>query len=236
MAEGASEPLPPAQPGSAGPGRETGRRSSAPPRRRRALRLAASVALLLGTAGVVFGWWFWNVFQVRTTNAYVVGNITPVSSDVGGQVVALYADDNMIVAAGAPLAQLDPVPFQLEVDRVMADLRNAHAEVRAAAVNVRLVRQDRLALLDGASARRGEAERAARAVEVEVQTRTQIHRKEQELLSSQRAQVPGLAALEENARLYYERISRLARSGDVTVQERDNREATYREATAKLES
>ena len=103
-------------------------------------------------------------------------------------------------------------------------------------MNVRLVRQDRRALLDGASARRGEAERAARAAEVEVQTRGQIHRKEQELLASQRAQVPGLAALEENARLYYERFSRLAASGDVPVQDRDNRAATYREATAKLES
>ena len=201
-----------------------------------AVRLAASLVLLLSTAGVVFGWWLWNVFQVRTTNAYVVGNITPVASDVGGQVVALYADDNMIVAAGAPLAQLDPVPFQLDVDRLLADLRNAQAEVRAATVNVQLVRQDRRALLDGASARRGEAERAVRAAEVEVQTRTQIHRKEQELLASQRAQVPGLAALEENARLYYERFSRLAASGDVPVQDRDNRAATYREATSKLES
>ena len=146
------------------------------------------------------------------------------------RLLRLYADDNMIVAAGAPLAQLDPVPFQLEVDRVLADLRNAQAEVRTAAVNVRLVRQDRRALLDGASARRGEAERAARAAEVEVQTRGQIHRKEQELLASQRAQVPGLAAIEENARLYYERFSRLAASGDVPVQDRDNRAATYREA------
>ena len=148
----------------------------------------------------------------------------------------MYADDNMIVAAGAPLAQLDPVPFQLEVDRVLADLRNAQAEVRAATVNLRLVRQDRRALLDGASARRGEAERAVRVTEVEVQTRGQIHRKERELLASQRARVPGLAALEENARLYYERFSRLAASGDIPLQDRDNRAATYREATAKLES
>src|SRR5262249_56297574 len=91
-------------------------------------------------------------------------------------------------------------------------------------------------LLDGASARRGEAERAARAAEVEVQTRGQIHHKEQELLASQRAQVPGLAALEENARLYYQRFSRLAASRDVPGQDRDNREATYREGTAKPES
>src|SRR5262249_34129457 len=169
------------------------------------------------------------MFEVRTTNAYVEGNITPVSSDLGGQVVALYADDNMIVDAGAPLAQLDPVPFQLEVDRAVADLRNAQAEVRAAAVNVQLVRQDRRALLEGANARRNEAERAARAAEVEVQTREQIHRKEQELVAAQRAQVPGLAALEENARLYYQRFSRLAASGDIPGQDRDNREATFRE-------
>src|SRR5262249_38644136 len=234
MAGGASEPLQPAQPGPVPPGSEAGRQPSV--RRRRALRLAASLGLLLSTAGVVVGWWIWNVLQVRTTNAYVVGNITPVSSDLGGQVVALYADDNLIVAAGAPLAQLDPVPFQLEVDRLMADLRNAQAEARAANVNVQLVRKDRRALLEGASARRGEAERAVRAAEVEVQTRGQIHRKEQELLASQRAQIPGLAALEENARLYYQRFSRLAASGDVPVQDRDNREATYREATAKIES
>ena len=37
-------------------------------------------------------------------------------------------------------------------------------------------------------------------------------------------------------RLYYQRFSRLAASGDVPVQDRDNRAATYREATAKLES
>jgi membrane fusion protein, multidrug efflux system len=236
MAGGASEPLQPAQSGQAPLESDAARRPSAPPRPRRALRLAVALGLLLCTAGVVVGWWVWNVLHLRTTNAYVVGNITPVSSDVGGQVVALYADDNMIVTAGAPLAQLDPVSFQLEVDRLLADLRNAQAAARGAAVNLRLIRQDRRALLDGASARRGEAERAARAAEVEVRTRGQIHRKEEELLASQRAQVPGLAALEENAKLYYERFSRLADSGDVPVQERDNRAATYREAMAKLES
>jgi membrane fusion protein (multidrug efflux system) len=236
MSGGVSDPVRTAQPGLDRPGSEARGPASAPLRRRRPLRLSVAVSLLLSTAGLVVGWWVWNVLQVRTTNAYVVGNITPVSAEVGGQVVALYADDNMIVTAGAPLAQLDPVPFQLEVDRTLADLRNAQAEARAAAVNVGLIRQDRRALLDGASARRREAERAARATEVTVQTREQLHRKEQELLGSQRAQIPGLAALEENARLYYERFSRLAASGDVPVQDRDNRAATYREAMAKVES
>ena len=236
MVAGASEPSGPGASGAAGPGGAAPSPPSRQVRQFRSLRLVVSLVLLVVTAGVVAGWWVWNVFQVRTTNAYVVGNITPVSSEIGGQVVALYADDNMIVAAGAPLAQLDPVSNQLEVDRALADLRNLQAEVRAAAVNVRLVRQDRRALLDGASARQAEAERATRASEVEVQTRGQIHQKEQELLSSQRAQVPGLAALEENARLYYQRFTRLAASGDIPGQDRDNRAAAYREAAAKLES
>ena len=59
MAGGASEPLQPAEPGPAPLASEAG-----PPRLafspRRALRLAASLVLLLSTAGFVIGWWVWN--------------------------------------------------------------------------------------------------------------------------------------------------------------------------------
>lgn len=224
------EGIPPAPPGAGSP----------PTRARRArgrwVRLAVAATLFVGTVGVLIGWWVWSRLSVRTSNAYVIGNITPVSSETGGKVVALYADDNMIVRAGDPIAQLDPVPYQLEVDKVLADLHNLQAEVRSAEVNVRLVRQDRKGLLDGARAKRAEAERGARASEVEVQSRAQIHQKEREMLASLKSQLPGLLALEKNARLYFERFNRLAASGDVPVQDRDNREATLRDATAKVES
>ncbi len=237
MAEGAqasspergSEPLPPP----AGEGR-----SPQTPRapRYRWLRSAVSFIFLLATTSSVLGWWFWSRVHVRTDNAYVVGNITPVSSEIGGKVVALYADDNMIVRAGDPLAQLDPVLYQYEVDGALASLHNLQAEVKSAEVNVRLVRRDRQALLDGAKARRSEAERAVKAADVEVGTREQIHQKEKETLAALKAQLPGLLALEKNARLYYERFFRLAATGDVPVQDRDNREATFREAVAKVTS
>ena len=74
------------------------------------LRLVVSLALLLVTAGGLIGWWIWSLSYVRTNNAYVVGNITPVSSQISGMVVALYTDDNMIVKAGDAIAQIDPVP------------------------------------------------------------------------------------------------------------------------------
>jgi membrane fusion protein, multidrug efflux system len=219
---------------------EQGGAPPSPPRgrfsRSRVPRFVVSLVLLACTAGGLVGWWIWSLYQVRTNNAYVVGNITPVSSEISGKVVVLYTDDNMIVNAGDALAQIDPVPFQLDVDQALADLRQLEAQARAAEVNVRLVRQDRKALLDGAKGRLGQADRARRAAGVDVQTRQQIHEKERELLAARKAQLPGLLALERNARDYYGRFSRLASTGDVPVQDRDNREATYREAISKVDS
>src|SRR3954470_22042769 len=192
---------------------ETGQGLGLRSRPRRWPRLVVSVALLLATGGVIAGWWAWSLFHVRTSNAYVEGNITPVSSEIGGKVVALFTDDNMIVKAGDPIAQIDPVPFQLEVDQESADLRRLEAEARAAEVNVRLVRRDRKAQLDGAIARRGEAERKKKAAEVVIATRERIHEKERELLASQEARLPGLVALARNARDYYDRFSRLPAPG-----------------------
>jgi membrane fusion protein, multidrug efflux system len=223
-------------PGTSHQGNDPPRRSRGQFSGSRVPRFVVSLALLVSTTGGLVGWWVWSFYQVRTNNAYVVGNITPVSSEISGKVVALYTDDNMIVKAGDALAQIDPVPFQLEVDQAIADLRQLEAQARALEINVRLVRQDRKALLDGAKGRLGEADRARQAAGVDVRTREQIHAKERELLAARKAQLPGLLALERNARDYFDRFSRLASTGDIPVQDRDNREATYRETTSKVES
>jgi len=180
--------------------------------------------------------WFHSHWQVTTNNAYVVGNITPVSSEVGGTVVALYTDDNMVVAAGDPIAQLDPVPYQLQVDQAQADLRQARAEAIAAAVNVRFVQDDRANLLVGAEARREEVDQAMQAAAVEVETRQRIHQREEEALAAVKARVPGYEALAKNAEDYRVRFERLAANGAVSIQDRDDREAAHRDAIAKLEA
>ena len=187
----------------------------------------------IGGVGVL---WFHSHWQVTTNNAYVVGNITPVSSEVGGTVVALYTDDNMVVAAGDPIAQLDPVPYQLQVDQAQADLRQARAEAVAAAVNVRFVKDDRANLLVGAEARREEADQAMQAAAVEVETRQRIHQREEEALAAVKARVPGFEALAKNAEDYRVRFERLAANGAVSIQDRDDREAAHRDAIAKLEA
>ncbi len=192
--------------------------------------------LILAVVTGLASWWMYSRIDVSTDNAYVVGNITPISAEVGGPVVALYVDDNMMVQPGDPIAQLDPIPFQAQVDQALADSKQAQFDAQAAAVNVGFYRQDRSSLRDGAVAKQAEADQGIRAAEIVLGTRAQLLAKDRELLASLLAQKPGLEAILANAREYYNRFNRLAGTGDIPVQDRDNREATYREAVAKLKS
>jgi membrane fusion protein (multidrug efflux system) len=203
--------------------------------RRRWLRGLLLLIVLAGCGGLIW-WWLRGRVEVSTDNAYVVGNITPIAAEVSGQVVALFIDDNMIVRPGDPIAQIDPVPFQYQVDQALSDFRQASADAEAAEIATRYTRADRQSLLAGAKAKREEAEQSVKAAEVAVQTRTRLHEKDEELLASLKAQLPGLEALRRNAQDYYERFEKLARSGDIPGQDFDNRKAAYLEAVAKVES
>jgi len=197
--------------------------------------LGLTLVVLGAIAGLVY-WWVHSRIQVYTDNAYVIGNVTPISAEISGAVVALFVDDNMIVQPGEPIAQIDPIPFQVQVDQALSDFKQAQRDARAAVVNVGFFQQDRKSLLEGAVAKRAEAEQGVVAAEYERRTREQILAKDKELLASLKDQRPGLEALMVNARDYYSRFRRLAATGDIPEQDRDNREATYRDAVAKLKS
>lgn len=198
-------------------------------------RWSVMVLGLASLAGAISWWWSMSTV-VYTDNAYVVGNITPIASNVSGQVVALFVDDNMIVQPGDPIAQINPVEFQIAVDNALADYQQAGHAADAADVSTRYTAGDRGAMLIAAQAAQAEAEQAVFAAEVAVQTHTRLHEKEKEVLGALQAQLPGLVAMERNAQYYYERFRNLARSGDVPGQEFDNRDAAYRSAIAKVKS
>ena len=196
------------------------------------VRYAIAIAALIGAGIAVVLWWV--ARDISTENAYVVGNVTPISAEVTGNVVALFADDNMLVKAGEPLLQIDPVPYQLSVEEARADYRKALKELEAAAITVRLTDQDRKSGFDSAQARMREQEEGLKASELEASARESIHNKEKETLLASRAEEPGLMALERNARDYFERYDSLAKSGDIPIQDRDNKEATWKDALARL--
>jgi membrane fusion protein (multidrug efflux system) len=199
-------------------------------------KLVFLLLLVLVAGGEGFYWW-WNArTEVYTDNAYVVGNITPIAANVTGQVVALYVDDNMIVEPGDPIAQINPVDFQIAVDQAQAEFQQATHAADAADVQTHYTTDDRRSMLMAAEAKQEEAQEAIREATVSVQTHTRLHEKEKEVLGALKAQLPGLVALERNAKDYYDRYKSLAQSGDVPGQEFDNREATYRDAVAKVQS
>ncbi len=87
----------------------------------------------------------WNT--VSTDDSYVNSHVTFVAPRVPGQVAEVLVDDNMRVAKGDLLVQLDREPYQVQVDIKKAAVVNAEADLRAAEADVRatlgLVRSQR---------------------------------------------------------------------------------------------
>ena len=101
-------------------------------------------------------------------------------------------------------------------------------------MNVRLLQRDRKAGFEAAGQKRGELNEALSASELEARARESLHAKEKETLAASKAEEPGLLALERNARDYAERFKKLAATGDIPVQDSENRDAAWQESVARL--
>lgn len=93
------------------------------------------IALIIA---VPYGWKLWQFYRTHesTDNAYVVGDITPISARVAGTVIAVLAEENQPVEAGQLLAQLDPSDFEARVRQAEAAVAIASARVRQAELQV----------------------------------------------------------------------------------------------------
>ena len=123
---------------------------SAPAPRR--LGNASRAAITIAAAGVC-AWlthFFYDMyFYAETDDAFVAGHVHQVSSQIDGTVVAVLATDNQAVKAGDVLARLDPLEFELAVERNQAGAAQAQAEeAQAAAASIQAGAQ-----LTGAQAR-----------------------------------------------------------------------------------
>jgi membrane fusion protein (multidrug efflux system) len=75
-----------------------------------------------------------------TDDAFIDGDIVPVSPRVAGHVAKVYAGDNQWVEAGALLVELDPRDFQTRLDAATAVFKAARAADQARNVAVELTR------------------------------------------------------------------------------------------------
>ena len=104
--------------------------SASTPNKRRAILLRIAASLLVISLAV-FAWWFFlGQWRTSTDDAYVGGDIVPVTPLTGGTVVAIHGDTTQAVAEGQLLVQLDDSDTRLQLDAAEAALAAAVREVR----------------------------------------------------------------------------------------------------------
>ncbi|WP_397448437.1 HlyD family secretion protein [Pseudomonas sp. NA-150] len=92
-------------------------------------RLFVFFAIVLLIALAFFAqWYFKGRFYETTDNAYVQGEITRLSSQLGARVEEVLVQDNQHVEKGQLLIKLDAADFQMAVDRAKAMLATHEAE------------------------------------------------------------------------------------------------------------
>ena len=101
------------------------------PRAKWGLIIAALVLLV----GGFFLWRYFSSYE-STDDAQIDGHINSVSARVSGHVVKLNVEDNQYVEKGTLLVEIDPVDYEVAVERARADYADALAQSSAAGINV----------------------------------------------------------------------------------------------------
>ena len=120
-----------------------------------------SVPLLIAAVGLFF--WLTSGKTVETDNAYVKQDVTAISTQVNGPVVAVYVDENEHVNKGDILYRIDPAPFEaalhsaeaqlaaarLQTNELVAQAQGTGADIRGEEANLAIARRalDRQAAL-----------------------------------------------------------------------------------------
>ncbi|OQR30616.1 transporter [Pseudomonas sp. Bc-h] len=86
------------------------------------------VVVLLIALAFFAQWYLKGRFYETTDNAYVQGEITRISSQLGARVSEVLVQDNQHVDKGQLLVRLEPDDFRLSIDRAQATLATREAE------------------------------------------------------------------------------------------------------------
>ena len=104
------------------------------PRRKKALTVLAGVVVVGGLGWGVYEWLVASHYE-STDNAYVQGNVIQITPQVGGTVMAIFADDTDFVKAGQPLVKLDPADATVALEQAEANLAQTVRQVRTLYAN-----------------------------------------------------------------------------------------------------
>lgn len=98
--------------------------------------------------GVLFLYWFFSWrWEESTDNAYIKGDITPISSKVNGYVIELNVTEGDEVTQGQVLAKIDPIEYQAHYDKAKQDLQSAEVSLNQLPLQLDII-QSMIAQID----------------------------------------------------------------------------------------
>jgi membrane fusion protein (multidrug efflux system) len=184
--------------------------------------------------GTFCGVQLWQYYDTHesTDDAYVVGDIVPISSRVNGTVLLVHVEEHQPVEAGQLLAQLDPRDFAIRVAQAASAVAVAAARLRHAEIEVSLTRESTSsdtartsATLRGAQSALQESQHKAEEAQSSMQTR-------EAAMAAAQAEVDMLHARLDMAGMAFKRMQQLLGDGVVAQQQFDEAESGWRAAQA----
>ncbi|CAG9166425.1 HlyD family efflux transporter periplasmic adaptor subunit [Cupriavidus pampae] len=93
----------------------------------------AVIGIIVLVAGVGYGVYYERVarFHIDTDDAYVNGNVVPITPQITGTVIAVDANNTQVVEKGRPLVRIDPADARIALQKAEADLGQTVRRVHA---------------------------------------------------------------------------------------------------------
>jgi membrane fusion protein, multidrug efflux system len=187
------------------------------------------VAIIVVLVGLGIAWYVYSG-RVTTDDAQVDCHITAMAPQVPGYVIGLFINDNTPVKQGDVLVQIDPRPYQAEVDQAQANLDVAEAQANSAKLQIGLTRAVTTNSTSGATAQQ-ESDAADYASSQE-----QLEQSATANLSVAQADVAAKQATNYRAQSDLARYTPLLATDDVSKYQFDAVDAAAQVAKSELEA
>lgn len=203
---------------------------SQPQRQQPRLLILAGLGVVAVVASVFgFHWWQYASTHESTDDAYVQGNVHPISSRINGTVAEVLVDDNQQVQKGQLLVKLDPRDYRVQAQQAEAALEAARRQANSAQAQINLASQTATANTTQAQ---GNIESAVAAIST---AQAAVNEAKAGVPAAQAAVSQAEANLQK-AQADYNRYNTLYQQGAVPRQQLDTAKADYQVALAQRNS
>lgn len=199
--------------------------------------------LVVAAAALSIPYYLHSLLYESTDDAFIDGDIVPISSRVEGHVARVCVTDNQFVKAGDLLVELDPRDFRARLDAAVAALASAKASDKARQAEAALIRITASAGLDearaGVEAARAEVKSALEQARAAASRCDQAKAKvdlSRAAVGQAEADADAARAVCMRDRLDLKRFRQMAKAGAVSRQDMDHATAASQVSEADLEA